>query len=234
VTFYCAICSALRIPSDEIYITTPPSPEDDPERHIKTDLEAPQASSVSQYFEHNYQNEREVPAFHPDQYSPFLFTGPLILMETPDGPVPVRIVKKSENIQADEQQQEETYDVYRPKASDNPQFVDMVAPSEDQPEPNYYAIKPKKNKKYSEIDEKKPKKKESNELKNQIVKIDEAASHQHPKLSTKLSNESETVRQERYLDRAKNEGDDEYDDYDVESSEPTSRLDFQMHGIKRN
>lgn len=138
-------------------------------------------------------------------------------------------------------QEKNSYKLYRPTPEENPQFVDMLPPSEIQDEPNYYETKPKKNKKYSaDVDgeKKKTAKKVKQYLKEKIVKKeedyeDEDQSHQSNapeiEISAKLTNDTQARRQrETDVNEEDYENDDESS---VERSAPTSRLDFAMHGI---
>lgn len=206
---------SLRL-SDNIYITTPPT--DDQSSEIKTELVAPAPSSLSQYYQHQDYIQQ------PIQYSPFLYTGPLIHME------PLVESKETESTETSSPNQEgSSYDLYRPSAIDDPEWVDMLPPSL-QTEPNYYEVKERKNKKYSGSDEKGKKsiKKESLKSKSEAL----PSNFEHPAISAKLTNESESVRKERDTEEEnKNEKSDDSQDYEsVEASAPASRLDFQMHG----
>lgn len=152
----------------------------------------------------------------PPQLSPFLYLGQISLSDTgeqiqsPSRPQSRQLKTKSDD-HATENQEENTYILYRPSADEPQDYVDMAPPPKRE-EPNYYAMlsKPRKFKKYVEEDptEKKLKaRKDNGKLKHQIKRSEVEGSR----------------------------NDDEYDslkessDY-VEQSEPTSRLDFQMHG----
>lgn len=138
-------------------------------------------------------------------------------------------------------QEKNSYKLYRPTPEENPQFADMLPPSEVQDEPNYYEAKPKKNKKYSadvESEKKKTAKKSKQYLKEKIVKNEEDydgedQSHQpndpEIEISSKLTNGSQ-ARRERETD-LKEEDYENDDESSIERSAPTSRLDFAMHGI---
>lgn len=144
-----------------------------------------------------------------------------------------------ENTERNSQNQEKSsYDLYRPSWDEKPEFVDMVPPAESQEE-NYYAVKPKKTKKYSSAVEKKKYKKHEN-LKAKIVKLedydelevnqeepnDQALNYGEIPITQKLVNESESLRQEREAKDAEETA----SVASVEASAPSSRLDFQMHG----
>jgi hypothetical protein len=212
-TLHCA--SAYHLP-DTVYITTPSSIESEAAASgIKTELSAPEASSSNQFYQqHNYP---QINIFqHPQQpqYAPFLYQGPLLLMEHH----PLSLLQQNDPRSSErllQNQESDSYVLYRPDPSDNPQFVDMLPPPQEQEEPNYYAAKPKKNKKYSEkVDgEKKKILKKKPNLKEK---------EQEPENS-----EENQARQQRETEK-KNEKD--YDEEPVEESEPASRLDFAMHG----
>lgn len=201
LTFHCAC--ALRLP-ETIYITTESSIEDASD--LKTELSAPQPHHVSQFYQ-------EQPIYfqqQPHHLSPFLFSGPVIHLAVPLKPQ--QIDESSEN-------HENSYKLYRPSPAENPQFVDMLPPSEVQDEPNYYMEKPRKNKKYSEAAEKKPLKKTSNNLKEKFAKI---------KAEPSSEPTSEPSNQKSKTEEIKNS---ETEDESLESA-PSSRLDFSMHGHK--
>lgn len=136
-------------------------------------------------------------------------------------------------------QEKNSYELYRPSMAENPQFVDMLPPAEIQDEPNYYAVKPKKNKKYSaavESEKKKTAKKSEQYLKEKIVKNedydneDQSQQSNVPQIqiTAKLANDSQARRQ-----RETDVTEDDYENDDessIERSAPTSRLDFAMHG----
>lgn len=112
----------------------------------------------------------------------------------------------------------------------------MQPPTEQQSEPNYYAMKPRKNKKYSEADEKEKKylkkKAAAESLKSKIVKDQETEKPKDDEaISTKLTNDSvDTIRKERETSSENEDLKEESSDYDSVESAPSSRLDFQMHG----
>lgn len=168
--------------SDSIYITTPPPSVDEQDASqsgIHSDLVAPAPSSLSQYYNEpeypnqNYYLQRQQEA---EKLSPFLYTGPLILMDSPGETHTSHRPSESKTIERSfPGQGKSSYDLYRPKPEENPQFVDMYPPSEVQDEPNYYVVKPRKNKKYSAVDDKQKKylkAKESEEVKAKVVNDD--------------------------------------------------------------
>lgn len=183
---------------------------------MNSDLVPPAASSYSQY--HNFGS------FIPQQIvyvSPSVL--PRVLHSDPQSE-PKYFAPASDN---------DSYAVYRPSPEENPQFVDMLPPPEQQDEENYYIGKPRKNKKYSAIDKKEKKStktKPGYNVKKNIIKED---STEAP-VNVTSDNEStdESTRKEREL---KNESEEKSEsdspDYDtIEISAPSSRLDFQMHG----
>jgi len=208
----------MRIP-DSIYITAlpPVDTEEQESRDVKTDLVAPHLSSLSQYEQH--QNFPHPLIFQQrPQMNPFIYTGPLILLEATSALLQQKNIERS---LADHE--ENSYKLYRPDPADNPQFVDMLPPPENQDEPNYFVIKPRKMKKYAneEGKAKKPSKKEIESLKKQIVNVEdeETSDSTEVDVSSRLPNDSasDSTRQQE-------------PDESVEMSEPASRLDFQMHG----
>lgn len=242
LTLKCSCGWSSRIP-DHVYFTTSPSVD---ELHaagsdLNTHLVAPAAASYSQYFQHlpqlNYYQQAA-------QLSPFLYTGPLIMMLTQ-----AEQSAQSEEAESSEKsfptREENSYRLYRPIPADNPQFVDMQPPSEAQDELDYYIVKPKKNKKYSAaVEEKKKYTKKKENLKARIVQdeqedlndakeetdydYDAPSSSTEVPTSAKLTNDSDSSRKERDTDSS--EKTDTADDSSVETSAPASRLDFQMHG----
>jgi hypothetical protein len=247
VSLHCAC--ALRLP-DIIYITTPASIDDGSD--IKTELVAPEASSLSQFYQQHHQQQPQqnyqphINYFHQQptidfSNSPFLYTGPLIISEDQGRSFyhpsePRNTEKSSPN------QEKSSYELYRPSIHDHPQFMDMLPPSQDQDETNYYAIKPKKIKKYlakTDGEKKKKTKKSKKNLKDKIVKMEEIDNNEAPsdekqksnlpeiEISSKLTNDSQARRQRE------TENTEDYENEDepfVEKSAPTSRLDFAMHG----
>jgi hypothetical protein len=224
-TLHCAC--AFHLP-DTVYITTPSSIEAEAaESGIKTELVAPEASSSNQFYQQ--QNYPQINIFqHPQaQYAPFLYQGPLLLMEHP-----LRLLQQQNDQRSIERhlpsQESDSYRLYRPAPEDNPQFVDMLPPPEEQEEPNYYEGKPKKNKKYSEkVDgEKKKSFKKKQNLKEKIVKNEpQEILVEEPESSLEVSNENQARQQ-----RETQSNEEDYDEEPVEKSAPASRLDFAMHG----
>lgn len=123
-----------------------------------------------------------------------------------------------------------SYILYRPSPGENPQFVDMQPPSEQQDEPDYYTVKPRKTKKYSSTDDKQKKYLKGSNLKEKIVPDfdydDQPLSSAEVTESPKAVNESDSAREER---EAESKEEDENAN-SMETSAPASRLDFQMHG----
>lgn len=239
-TLHCA--SALRIP-DTIYITTQSSIDVEEaaaaESGIKTELVAPEASNLNQFYQqqnHPQINYLQQPAHH---HSPFLYTGPLILIEDPGK---LSHQNGQRNIERNSLSQEKnSYKLYRPSPQDNPQFVDMLPPSETQEEPNYYLAKPKKNKKYSEKDdgEKKKTLKKKQNLKKNILENevfennDEDLIEKQPESAPEavnLSENSNEYQARRQRETSSTTEDFTEDDEPIEESQPASRLDFAMHG----
>lgn len=217
---------ALRIP-DSIYITTSPSVNDE----LNTDLVAPAASSLSQYFQLRKFPQPsffQQPSHQQTEAFPFLFVGPLALPESQESQ---DIQKSTESSQS---QERSSYNLYRPSPEDNPDFMDMLPPPEQQSEPNYYAIKPRKNKKYAEVDSKEKKlikKKNVESLKQKIVNEQETESNDVQTISAELPNESDgNIRRERDISNENENLEEESTKDDSVESAPSSRLDFQMHG----
>lgn len=151
-------------------------------------------------------------------------------------------------------QEESSFDSYSSFYGENSQFVDMLPPAQNQEEPNYYAMKPRKSKKYSASEEKKKyKKHNSGDLKAKIVKLndyDDYEANQEANdyplnadeiiVTPKVTNESESLRKQRDAKSHSDEAQDEEEsasatsveasETSVETSAPSSRLDFQMHG----
>lgn len=182
-------------------------------------------------------------------------------------PIPYHDPRPAENIEKSTQSPERgSYDLYRPSVEDNPQFVDMLPPPQTQEEPDYYAVKPKKTKKYSANDEKEKKYKKFENLKAKIVKLDdydeaelnqEANDYPAEESSTQSSEESARTQRETDSEDAEetSEGDAketaegdakeasegeqenseeieaaEATDSSIETSAPSTRLDFHMNG----
>lgn len=133
--------------------------------------------------------------------------------------IPFHDPKAAENIEKSTQSPERgSYDLYRPSVEDNPQFVDMLPPPQSQEEPDYYAVKPKKTKKYSAADEKEKKYKKFENLKAKIVKLDDydeaelnQEANDYPAGSEESSTQSleENERTQREADAGDEEGDPE-------------------------
>jgi hypothetical protein len=104
-----------------------------------------------------------------------------------------------------------TYELYRP-SEDDAEYVEMTPPPERQ-EPNYYAMKPRKLKKYSKTA---ARKKKSN-----VRRAAESMQKHEEVFSTNKNNQPENEKTDSLTEST---------DHVVEQSEPTSRLDFQMHG----
>lgn len=199
VSLQCAVIFAngLRIPTG-VHQTTPSTSSYESE--IKTDLVAPAPTSNSQFFKSPNQEQFLYAALlHNVHFLPF---------EIADG-------FDNEESQNDEGN---TYKIYRPTPEDDPQFIDMLPPSQHQDEPNYYDEKPRKTKKYSKSIEEAKQKKHSikEDRKNQ-------ESYRKEGESDNEHSQSEAVEQQT-------EQDEQTDDYSVEQSAPASRLDFQLHG----
>ena len=236
-TLHCAC--ALRIP-DTIYITQSSIDVEEAaaaESGIATELVAPEASNLNQFYQH--QNYPKINFFQrpAHQYSPFLYMGPLILTEDPGRLSPQNDQKNIERNSVS--QEKNSYKLYRPSPQDNPQFVDMLPPSETQEEPNYHSAKPKKNKKFSEKDDgekkktfKKKQNSKKNILKNEVFKNnDEDLTEKQQESAEEVVNSSEDSNE--YQARRQRETSSTKEDYDeepVEESQPASRLDFAMHG----
>lgn len=199
ISLHCAVnfVGGMRIPV-AVYITTPSTPN---ESEIKTDLVAPAPTSISQFHLRPTQEQFLYAALlHNARFLPFE-------MESQEDEPTAEAHDNEEN----------TYTVYRPFPEDNPQFVDMLPPPESQNEPDYYAVKPRKTKKYSKA-------LEEGKQKKQLTKEDKKS--------------QESFRKERELDTVKSQSEnvenqqeqDQSDDYSVEQSAPASRLDFQLHG----
>ncbi|CRK99899.1 CLUMA_CG013202, isoform A [Clunio marinus] len=197
---------------------------------LRTELVAPHPSSVSQYFVHHYYPPPHIISQLSKQ-SPFLYTGPLILMEHTSEMFQPKYTKNTEK--SIENQKRDSYDVYRPSADENPQFVDMFPPQDNQDEPNYYTMKARKSKKYSETESKEkkpPKAKVNDNSKEQVVDDGESEPTQYETSSSEEISSKE-AEDERVQDDHKNDNDDEENESE-EISAPASRLDFQMHGHK--
>lgn len=207
----------------------------------RIDLKPPQYESISQYNQPQTlaqvlginSQHAHLQQQHTQQLSPFLYLGPLIFSSNPTG-----LIQKQPNTErVDTQSQEEnSYDsqdsysiIYRP--SHEEEHVELSPPLIHQ-EPNYYALKPRKFKKYQveEENDKKSGGKSIEDLKKRI-KIAEIESDDDDLESPKNLNPetierdlSENIRAAR--DLLTEASDDDF----VKESAPTSRLDFQMHG----
>jgi hypothetical protein len=196
ISLHCVLnISGMRIP-DNIYITT-----EAPESELKTDLTAPEYTSFSEFYQHQPNDPQS------RFLTPFFFNGHLI---------PVMVEHHDESTEAnssDENDNGNTYKLYRPSAHENPQFIDMEPPSETQDEPDYYTEKPRKTKKYLKAQE------ETKKDKKVAKKATEESEEKSDETQTEVENESKEQQQN---------ADD--DDHSVEESAPASRLDFQLHG----
>lgn len=149
----------------------------------------------------------------------------------------------------------ESYSLYRPTAKENPQFVDMQPPSTDENEPNYYSIKPRKFKKYLSKNVKAKKYNKPENIKEQIVQSDEEKIDDQEKIVDQeqiddhepspsenfydeydLPHSSEEIITSEKITNGKQdlgneaESSERSTDESIETSQPSSRLDFQMHG----
>lgn len=216
----------------------------------RIDLKPPQYESISQY------NQPQTLAqvlginshhqlFHPQlqqqqtqQVSPFLYLGPLVFSNNlihNKQPTSQQNTDRADTQSREENSHESKDDsysiIYRP--SDDEEHVEFSPPSLHQ-EPNYYALKPRKFKKYQieeESDKKNVSQKSIEDLKKRI-KIAEIESYDDDLESPKNLNPenierdlNENIRAARDLLTAASDDDDF-----VKESAPTSRLDFQMHG----
>jgi hypothetical protein len=111
--------------------------------------------------------------------------------------------------EGDLDQERDTYELYRPNEDEYTDYSDMMPPPEEQ-EPNYYVMKPRKLKKYSEAHAKKKKqnvRRAAEDLQKEVV-FSTNKSNTHNDKFDSLTDSSD----------------------DVQESAPASRLDFQMHG----
>lgn len=204
ILLHCVVnfVGGMRIPV-AVYITTPSTTN---ESEIKTDLVAPAPTSISQFYHHPTQEQFLYAALlHNARFLPFEIESQ-------------REQQEPSSTTDNQDEEENSYKVYRPYPEENPQFVDMMPPPETQNEPDYYAVKPRKSKKYSKAHE-------EGKQKKQFTKEDKKS--------------QETFRKERESDTEKSQSEnvenqqeqhDQSDDYSVEQSAPASRLDFQLHG----
>lgn len=227
--------------TEKIYITTPPSDEQE-----SPDLIAPEATNLAQYFQQ--QNSPQSNFFQkPDSLSPFLYS--FMTVGPPKSTKQGYDQRETKNIERSSQNREEnSYRLYRPDYEEGPQFVDMLPPPEAQHEPNYYGVKKRKNKKYSAADDKQKKYLKIKELKNNgrmdsqdydysdlttetpHAEESQPSNYETFEVYTEPSTDSDKNRQERHL-----ESDEDYETQDetgesVETSAPSSRLDFHIHG----
>lgn len=210
---------------DAIHITTPSAVER-LQNELKTDLTAPLFSSLSQYY--------QLQALQP--------RSPYIIMML--GSQPTKTINTDE-LPSDQN----SYKLYRPTASENPQFVDMrppSLPSKDQSEPNYYSIKPRKNKKYSPNSEKtkkysKPENLKENIVQNEEVNVTSNIDHETAPSENLYDEDDIPQNSEDITTSEKQTNDSEEGEIEAEPSEeseveleeisqPSTRLDFQMHG----
>lgn len=151
--------------------------------------------------------------------NPFLYLGQLISSVDPpesntrnpeqspnNQQQPKNSQPKRRNDERSFQDHEKNSYVLPSEIDESAEFVDMVPPSEDQ-EPNYYVLKPRKFKKYFEV-EAKDKKKNVRRATDSLTK----------EIKTTNNDKSENF---DLLTQSTDE---------IEQSAPTSRLDFQMHG----
>lgn len=169
--------------------------------------------------------------------------------------IPIEDPRVAKSIERNTQSPErDSYDLYRPSMEDNPQFVDMLPPPQTQEEPDHYAVKPRKTKKYSAVDEKEKKYRKFENIKAKIVvkpdDYDESELNQeandYPASAEENTTQStdESARTQREVD-SEDEVDEnseeiqdksdeietaEASDSSVETSAPSSRLDFHMNG----
>lgn len=240
----------MKLPED-VYLTTAPSVEEQEALNsgISTDLVAPAPSSLSHYYqEPNYEHHQQYFNQHAP-LNPFLYNGPLIMMMHHYEPQNDQRDTDKSTERNSQNQEESSYGSYNPNREVNPQSIDMLPPSINQEEPNYYAAKPRKSKKYSASEEKKKYKKlNSGDHKEKIVRLydyddyeTDHESNDYP-LSTQSNGEtvanipnvadsSESSREQRDTKQlGDEEQNEEAEETPVAQSAPASRLDFQMHG----
>lgn len=235
------------------------------ESDLRTELNAPLASSLSQYYQPpallqiqllkqqqeqlqspqtlaqllgiyqaqlNQQRPQQVQPqpVQQTQINPFLYPGQFISSDTGEQarasqysnnqqslrPQQQNQPKRKSDDQNTQNQEKNSYVLYRPSSEESHEYVDLAPPAISQEEPNYYAMlnKPRKQKKYVEeivTDKKLKARKDTIKLKHQIKRNE-------PEL---IQNNNDEHNEHDLLT--------ESTDY-VEQSEPTSRLDFQMHG----
>lgn len=223
--------------ADSLCLRVQPSTRSSPISEDRIDLTPPKFESISQYNQPQtlsqilkiHQSSFIQPVIQPQSpITPFLYLGPLLYSNNPKS----RQLKNQqqsheENSQAD-QEQENTYVIYRPSHDEEHELVDLSPPLINQ-EPNYYAIKPRKFKKYQEEEKKVPKSIEELKKRIKIAEIESADDEleQPQNLNSEEIQKSlaENIRAARDLLTAASS-----DDYEIKESPPTSRLDFQMHG----
>ena len=224
---------------------------------LRTELNAPLPSSLSQYFQppallqiqllkqqqeqlqqpqtlaqllglyqsQLQQHQKQQPTVQPvqqAQVNPFLYLGQFTSSDLGEQPrtnsqqsvrTPQNQLRRKSDEQNTQSQEKNSYVLYRPSSEEAHEYVDLAPPSESNEEPNYYVMlqKPRKQKKFVEevvTDKKLKARKDSTKLKHQIKRAE-------PELTQKIESDPDLLT--------------ESTDY-VEQSEPTSRLDFQMHG----
>lgn len=188
---------------------------------VKTDLTAPEALSLPQYYQYPKEN-----SFTPSE-SPFLYS--FIIVGSPKQEIGKNETESTSN----------SYELYRPTLDESFQFVDMLPPPESPfGIPNYYEMNKRKNKKYFSSDEKQKKYHKMKEMKSngsidrQDVSIETNDELPEPSNYEKTEIYVETKPYLRQIEinsksheeqPPKSEGDDLKD-------RPTSRIDFQIHG----
>ncbi|KAG5675011.1 hypothetical protein PVAND_004951 [Polypedilum vanderplanki] len=205
-------------------------------RDLRTELEAPLITSFSQYYQppslldiellKQKQNQQLQPQTlaqllglqnsqltvqqqQQQSISPFLYLGPLISSDPGKSQnsnnEKIQQIKRRSDERSFQEQERDSYELYR---NENDYYVDMMPPPEEQ-EPNYYVMKPRKFKKYNEVDLKKKKLNMRRAIAEDLQK--EVFS------TNKNNNHNDLLTESTTND-------------DVEQSGPASRLDFQMHG----
>lgn len=204
----------------------------------RIDLVPPRFESISQY--NQPQTLSQVLGIHQHSFiqpiiqqqgpvTPFLYLGPLLYSNNQKQQLNLQQEHQEGNSRVD-QEQENTYVIYRPSADEEHELVDLVPPPAKQ-EPNYYSIKPRKSKKYQEAESKKNLPKSIEDLKKRIKIAEIESNDDELEQPQNLNSEeihrslSENIRAARDLLTAASD-----DDYEIKESPPTSRLDFQMHG----
>lgn len=215
--------------ADNIYITTsaPLDDQESSETYLNTDLRAPEASSISQYY--HEQNQAQTNFFQPsDLLSTFLRSFMIV------GPrAPQQELKETKNTDS-----LEAYALDKEELNENVQLSDMLPPPK-QDNPNYYGLSKRKNKKYSATDDKNKKYLKVSDEKNkgsidreeesessEESNNEESPSSNYEKVELYTEPNTDSDRQGRDLVSSHEDQDEE----SVETSAPTSRLDFQIHG----